>query len=298
MKNQDITIVVVTYRSSKYVIETLDAIYNQTYPSIHLIISDDCSPDDTLQVCQEWLDTHEKRFLSAKIIKTPKNLGSVGNCKQALVQVATELYVMTAGDDYLAPTHVEKCVEKFQLMPDIALAYTNAYLVLEKEGGRLIKEDITRFQEGGIFDELLQLNFWPKSTGWMLRKNAVESVGGYNTDVWVEDYDLALRLAEKYPIGWVNEYLTYYRLHYTNVGGESMKLIRAHIATIQKYKNHPLFEDTMRIFKQRMIQAAYYEQPTYLLHQAIKQKEFSYIILYIKALWYKMKKLAKKLLKQ
>ena len=295
---KEITIVVVTYCSARYVIETLDAIYNQTYPFIHLIISDDQSPDDTVQVCQDWLDIHKKRFLTAQIIQTPKNLGAVGNCQQALTHITTELYIMTAGDDYLAPTHVEKCVEKYATMPEAGLVYTNAYLVLEKEGGRFLEEDISKFKEGYIFDDLLQLRFWPKSTGWMLRRDAVESVGGYNTDVWVEDYDLALRIASKYPIGWVDEYLTYYRLHYTNVGGESMKLIRAHIATIQKYKDYPLYEETMRKFEYRMIQAAYYEHPSYILKQAIKQKNKSYFVLYTKSLYSHIKQQIKRLLKR
>lgn len=295
---KEITIVVVTYCSARYVIETLDAIYNQTYPFIHLIISDDQSPDDTVQVCQDWLDIHEKRFLTTQIIQTPKNLGAVGNCKQALTHITTELYIMTAGDDYLAPTHVEKCVEKYATMPDAGLVFTNAYLVLEKEKGRLLKEDISKFKEGYIFNDLLQLNFWPKSTGWMLRKDAVESVGGYNTNVWVEDYDLALRLTEKYPFGWVNEYLTYYRLHYTNVGGESMKLIRAHIATIQKYKHHPMFKETMHQFEKRMVQAAYHEQPSYILKQALKKGDMSYIRLYSKAICSRMRQIVKNIIRK
>ena len=77
-----------------------------------------------------------------------------------------------------------------------------------------------------------------------------------------------------------------------------MKLIRAHIATIQKYNGHPLYEETMRIFEHRMIQAAYYEQPSYILKQAIKQKNKSYCVLYTKSLYNHIKQQIKRLLKR
>ncbi|NJW55213.1 glycosyltransferase, partial [Salinimicrobium oceani] len=42
-----VSVVVVTYNSSEFIIDTLESIKNQTYPNIELIISDDCSGDDT-----------------------------------------------------------------------------------------------------------------------------------------------------------------------------------------------------------------------------------------------------------
>ena len=55
--------VVVTYNSSATVLETLDSIKNQTYKNIELIITDDFSKDDTVALCQSWVDTNKERFL-------------------------------------------------------------------------------------------------------------------------------------------------------------------------------------------------------------------------------------------
>ena len=52
--NQDIkplvSIIVITYNSAKFVLETLESAKAQTYQNIELIISDDCSSDNTIEI--------------------------------------------------------------------------------------------------------------------------------------------------------------------------------------------------------------------------------------------------------
>ena len=61
-QNLIVTIIVATYNSSKYVLETLESIKNQTYPHLSLIITDDCSTDDTVDICKKWVGLNESRF--------------------------------------------------------------------------------------------------------------------------------------------------------------------------------------------------------------------------------------------
>jgi alpha-1,3-rhamnosyltransferase len=57
VKNQKplVSVVIITYNSSKYVLETLESAKAQTYQNIELIVSDDCSTDDTVEKCREWI---------------------------------------------------------------------------------------------------------------------------------------------------------------------------------------------------------------------------------------------------
>ncbi len=99
-----ISVVVVTYNSSIYVKETLDSIFNQDYDGpIELIISDDNSTDDTIEVCKQWLSEYQDRFVNKKIIRTPKNLGICGNYNFALNAISGEWVKYIAGDDILMP---------------------------------------------------------------------------------------------------------------------------------------------------------------------------------------------------
>lgn len=64
-----VSICVLTYNSSEYIIETLDSIKNQNYQNIELIISDDCSFDNTVILCTQWINLNRDRFVRVELIE-------------------------------------------------------------------------------------------------------------------------------------------------------------------------------------------------------------------------------------
>jgi alpha-1,3-rhamnosyltransferase len=67
-----VSIVVITYNSSDYVLETLESAKDQTYKNIELIISDDCSTDNTVEICKNWLEENKERFKHTELITVKK----------------------------------------------------------------------------------------------------------------------------------------------------------------------------------------------------------------------------------
>ena len=63
MNSEIITVAVLSYNSSKTIIETLDSIYNQSYQNIILIINDDGSQDQTKEIITSWVQKNRKRFI-------------------------------------------------------------------------------------------------------------------------------------------------------------------------------------------------------------------------------------------
>ena len=59
---QLVSVIIVTYNSGKYVLETLESVKQQTYKKIELIVTDDHSNDDTVEICQNWLNQNNKYF--------------------------------------------------------------------------------------------------------------------------------------------------------------------------------------------------------------------------------------------
>ena len=66
-----VSILVVTYNSSEYIIETLNSCYSQEYKNIELIISDDKSSDNTVEICEEWLTLNASRFYNTCLLVSP-----------------------------------------------------------------------------------------------------------------------------------------------------------------------------------------------------------------------------------
>ena len=110
MKMPLVSIAVVTYNSSKTVIETLDSIRDQTYLNIELIISDDCSKDDTVEVCRKWVEQNKDRFVRADVFNVEKNTGVSANFNRADAASRGEWGKPIAGDDLLLPNAIQEYV--------------------------------------------------------------------------------------------------------------------------------------------------------------------------------------------
>lgn len=110
-----VSVVIVAYRSADTIEETLDSIYAQTYPNIELIVSDDASPDNTVEVAQAWIDAHKERFTNCVVLTTDNNGGVAANLNRG-ISAATGYYIKDcAADDLLTPeyltSHIAFCEE-------------------------------------------------------------------------------------------------------------------------------------------------------------------------------------------
>lgn len=130
MMNRDkplVSIYVLTYNGAKTVIETLDSIYALTYPNIELVISDDASPDNTVEVCGKWLETHKERFVRSTILTVPQNTGVSENFHRAIRACKADWIKGVAGDDALYPN----CIETFM---NFVSEHPDARMVVGKTG--------------------------------------------------------------------------------------------------------------------------------------------------------------------
>lgn len=107
---QLVSVSILTYNSALFIEETLESVYNQTYANIELIVSDDCSKDNTVALITKWCEQErvKKRFTDVKIITVPKNTGISANYNRALNAVTGQWIKFCSGDDALRETCLEK----------------------------------------------------------------------------------------------------------------------------------------------------------------------------------------------
>jgi alpha-1,3-rhamnosyltransferase len=124
MNNQPlVSVPVITYNSAKFVLETLESIKAQTYQNIELIISDDCSTDNTVELCQKWVEENQERFVRTQIITSEVNTGISANLNRAEAACQGEWVKGIAGDDLLMPNCINECLECVRTNKDISFLF-------------------------------------------------------------------------------------------------------------------------------------------------------------------------------
>ena len=103
-----VSVLVISYNSEQYIIETLDSIKNQTYERIQLVISDDGSRDQTMQIAKEWIQRKGRRFESVKIQINEVNRVIPNKANQGLLLCEGSYIKLIAADDILR----EECIQK------------------------------------------------------------------------------------------------------------------------------------------------------------------------------------------
>ena len=139
--NPLVSVAVIAYKSSDTIIDTLDSIAAQTYPNIELIVSDDGSPDNTVQVAQNWINHHTDRFVSSKVITVEKNTGVTGNYIRAEQNCNGEWIKNIDGDDKLVPTAIADYVDFAQRHPEIDIIYSRikVFGLSDEDGEEYVK---------------------------------------------------------------------------------------------------------------------------------------------------------------
>jgi len=113
-----VTIGIPTYNGNKKLLKPLESIWAQNYPNLEIIISDNCSTDNTQEVVEELRKMHP----DVKYVRQQKNIGQMPNY-YFLLQAATGKYFMwVADDDTLEPGALLNTVQFMESHNDYSLA--------------------------------------------------------------------------------------------------------------------------------------------------------------------------------
>lgn len=174
---------VITYNSSRTVVETLDSIYAQTYPRLELIISDDCSTDDTVEVCRKWLETHKDRFEDTSIIQMEKNGGIAANLNFVIRATKGEWLKSIAGDDLLLPNCISDNMEFVSRNENDGVIFSNVReFYVDAEGKRVLTDNYQPAESAKKYyamaaeeqyNRILSLCFTPSNSVFWKRSVAV-----------------------------------------------------------------------------------------------------------------------------
>ena len=246
-----VTILLITYNSDQYVLETLESIKTQNYSNIELIISDDCSKDTTISICEKWLEKNKTVFKNAEIITVVENTGIPKNCNRGLYKASGDWIKIIAGDDTLKKDCISSNVEFIVSNPNAKFIDSKCdvfanflidqnFLGSEPRPKRAINFEMDNKEQ---YKKLLKLNFvWTPSM--FINKDVLIKLGGFDTEFRLfEDLPVWLKATSNgYKIHFLDKPTVNYRIHDNSVSKKAKPHMNAQFAE-EKLKFKKIYLD-------------------------------------------------------
>ncbi len=205
-----ITVVITTYNRAQFLERAIQSAF-QAGSDPEVVVVDDCSTDDTAEFCSK---------LNIRYIRLSVNQGLANARNVGIAESSSEFITFLDDDDLRLPGSFDKQLERMTADERIALCYGQA--LIGDPHRQLPTGEIypSECPQGDIFWELLENNFIPMPSV-LARKKYLLSVGGFNTALpLIEDWDMWLRIGERFSVVAVEEPVAIYRK--ANIDSEQM----------------------------------------------------------------------------
>lgn len=224
MRDNMVSVVVPSYNYEKYIEECLESIASQEYKMIELIIIDDFSKDNSVDVIKAFIDKYrqKKRFYDIKFLRHNQNQGAHYTINEG-IQAATGKYIAVINADDLYEKNRFAVMISEMIRGNKQIAFSNIEVIDNKsdlaqgeeaENFRAIQK---RIDECGEVWKALMIQNVAISTGNMIfTKELYKQLKGFRKYKYIHDWDFILRatLIEEPLYVQGTKYL--YRLHETN----------------------------------------------------------------------------------
>ncbi|WP_241976600.1 MULTISPECIES: glycosyltransferase family 2 protein [unclassified Cryobacterium] len=219
-----VSVALCTHNGAPYLREQLLSILNQSRQPHEVVLSDDASTDDTLEVADrafaEWRSVRPDSTATLRVIRNQVPLGVAANFEQALAACSGELCALSDQDDVWYPRRLEVMAAEFAGRPELQLLHSDARLVDGRGmplGSTLLQtlgvtaDEKRDVHQGRAFDVLLRRNIVTGATV-MLRRGLVQRARPFPA-AWVHDEWLAIVAAATGTMDFLDDALVDYRQH-------------------------------------------------------------------------------------
>lgn len=224
-----VSVIVPAYNHEKYIEQCLNSIIGQTYPNIEIIVINDGSTDGTLLGINKFKDVKNLKIINQQNIGLCKTL-NVG------IDLAKGKYIaIVASDDYWIANKIEKQVFFMEKYPEFGMCCAKAYEFTEDQnivGVAGLVNNVSELR----FENLINGNKIAALTV-LIKKDVLLKVGYFDENLYMEDWDMWLRISNKYKIGFLDEFVAYYRRHSTNISSKVILMETCKMMTLAKWKN-------------------------------------------------------------
>lgn len=188
MSIPSISVIVGIYNCAPTLAEALDSLLGQTCQSFKVIMCDDGSADNTIEVAKSYVDKYPDKFI---LIRNKRNMGLNYTLNRCLEYVDTKYVARMDGDDISLPERFEKELNFLESHPEYSIVSTPM----------IYFDEVGEFRRGKGRGEIKSIDFVHGSpfchAPCMVRTEAYKAVDGYSVDkrlLRVEDYHLWFKM--------------------------------------------------------------------------------------------------------
>jgi glycosyltransferase involved in cell wall biosynthesis len=227
----EISVVIPSYNHAAYISEAVNSVLAQTEPDFELIVVDDGSTDNTLEVLSGFSD--------ARLEVLPQsNQGAHAAINRGLGEASGRYLAILNSDDAYHPRRLENVLAVFGADPQVGLV--GSYIEIIDAQGKslgvkhgyqdcqpwLLEAPERSFRAGSdLRAALLTENYWSTTSNYVFPRALYEQAGAFRPLRYVHDWDFALRLAKIAPLVLLPEPLVRYRVHPTNTIRENQAVM-------------------------------------------------------------------------
>lgn len=220
MSNPLVSVIIPNYNHASYLDQRIQSVLNQTYNNFEVIILDDKSPDNSVEVIRQY----ENNPHVSHIVINNQNSGSTFvQWKRGLELAKGDIIWIAESDDYCEPTFLQECVSGYISMPGCVVAYcTSEYVdASNNDLGTYCQYDKPLYQMTGS-DFVRQRNafgcaIWNASSAIFSKAAALSIDECYQSYKMCGDKLFWILMAEKGNVVHVNKIMNYFRQHQNKV---------------------------------------------------------------------------------
>jgi glycosyltransferase involved in cell wall biosynthesis len=282
--NSLVTVICLCYNHAEFVEETLNSVINQSYKNIELIIADDYSTDNSVQVIESWLKQHPE----IPFITNTENLGNTTTFNQCLKLAKGNYIIDLAADDILLSETVEKQLKGFanSTYNNLGVVYGNMELVTNDKKHLYFflpvdsnHKRINSQPTGDIYIGLLNGTNDMGAVASLVKREVFDTLNGYDENLSYEDYDFWIRASRIYNFDYIDEILVQKRVLEDSLGTQPFKKWNKKARRFN-YSTYLIMQKAFALNHNRAEFIAILKRIHYEMTVAFKTRDFRLLLLY------------------
>lgn len=238
----EVSVIIPAYNCADFISEAVDSILRQACKDTEIIIVDDGSTDNIKEVTLRY-----KGYVS--YIFQP-NRGSSSARNRGICASHGRYIMFLDADDAAEDICIEKHIERFNSSESFGMSYSAVSFIDSNSrniGGIFRSKEYGRDE---FFAKMLERNLVATASGVMIKKEVLDRAGYFDERLaYNEEYELWLRVAEKYSVSYIDQPLVRYRRHARNISINTAKQKESEIRIIRELGSESIKEKAAAPYK-------------------------------------------------